>query len=73
MFFCDETLKVNEHFFLQERKYVEVKNFNMFCRVKTCSNEANMLVQHHPTFLDAIVWPRLNIMLDIGKCSKMLA
>ena len=30
-----------------------------------CSNEANMLVQHHPTMLDAtICWPCLNTMLD---------
>ena len=32
--------------------------------VKACSNEANMLVQHHPTLLDATFWPRLNTMLD---------
>ena len=33
-------------------------------RLKTCSNEANMLVQHHPTLLDATWWPCLNSMLD---------
>ncbi len=29
-----------------------------------CSNEANILVQHHPTLLVATCWPRLNTMLD---------
>ncbi len=28
------------------------------------SNEANMLVQHHPTLLHATCWPHLNTMLD---------
>ena len=32
--------------------------------LKVCSNEANMLVQHHPTLLDATCWPRLNSILD---------
>ena len=31
---------------------------------KTCSNKANILVQHHPTLLDATCWPCLNTMLD---------
>ena len=31
--------------------------------LKTCSNEASMLVQHHPTLLDATC-PHLNTMLD---------
>ncbi len=33
--------------------------------VKVCSNEANMLVQHHATYalLDTTCWPRLNTML----------
>ena len=36
---------------------------------KACSNEANMLVQHHPTLLDATCWPRLNTILDnVGRC-----
>ena len=36
-----------------------------FCSfLKACSNEANMLVQHHPTLLNATCWPRLNTMLD---------
>ena len=29
-------------------------------RLKTCSNEASMLVQHHPTLLDATCCPHLN-------------
>ena len=32
--------------------------------LKACSNEAHMLVQHHPTLFDAKCWPRLNTMLD---------
>ncbi len=37
--------------------------------LKACSNEANMLVQHHPTLLDVTCWPRLNTMLDnVGRC-----
>ena len=34
------------------------------CNLKACSNEANMLVQHHTTLLDATCWPRLNRPLD---------
>ena len=45
--------------------------------VKACSNEANMLVQHHPTLLDATCWPCLNticwIMLeDVGLSLNLL-
>ena len=41
--------------------------------IKACSNEANMLVQHHPTLLDATSWPRLNTMLeDVGLISNLL-
>ena len=37
--------------------------------IKACSNEANMLVQHHPTLLNATCWPRLNTTLDnVGRC-----
>ena len=32
--------------------------------IKACSNEANMLVQHHPILFDATCWPRLNTMSD---------
>ena len=36
--------------------------------IKARSNEANMLVQHHATLLDATRWPHLNTMLDnIGR------
>ena len=42
-------------------------------KAETKPNEANMLVQHHPTLLDATCWPRLNTMLDVGSCWKMLA
>ena len=35
-------------------------------KVKACSNEANLLVQHHSTLLDATCWSRLNTMLDDG-------
>ena len=41
-------------------------NFFMII-LKACSNEAIMLVQHHPTLLDATCWPRLNTVLeDVG-------
>ncbi len=41
----------------------------VFKTFKACSNEANMLVQHHPTFLDVTCWPRLNTMLDnVERC-----
>ena len=41
--------------------------------VKACSNEADMLVQHHPTLLDATCWPRLNSMLeDVGLILNLL-
>ena len=41
--------------------------------VKACSNEANMLVQHHPTLLYATCWPRLNTMLeDVGLILNLL-
>ena len=41
--------------------------------LKACSNEANMLVQHHPTLLDATCWPRLNTMLeDVGLILNLL-
>ncbi len=41
--------------------------------VKACSNKANMLVQHHPTLLNATCWPRLNTMLDdVGLSLNML-
>ena len=32
--------------------------------VKTCSHEANMLVQHRPTVTDATCWPRFSTMLE---------
>ena len=41
-----------------------IENTDASETVKACSNEANMLVQHHPTLLDATCWPRLNTMLD---------
>ena len=31
-----------------------------------------MLVQHHPTLLDATCWPRLNTMLDVGLSLNLL-
>ena len=34
------------------------------CHLSACLNEANMLVEHHPTLLDTTSWPRLNTMLD---------
>ncbi len=37
---------------------------NFHPSIKACSNEANMLVQHHLTLSDATCWPRLNTMLD---------
>ena len=41
--------------------------------VKACSNEANILVQHHPTLLDATCWHRLNTMLeDVGLILNLL-
>ena len=41
--------------------------------VKACSNEANMLVQHHPTLLDATCWSRLNTILeDVGLILNLL-
>jgi hypothetical protein len=33
--------------------------------LKACLNESNILVQHHPTLLDATCWPYLNTMLMI--------
>ena len=38
-----------------------------FGKLKAFSNEANMLVQHRPTLLDATCWPRLNTN-DVGRC-----
>ena len=32
--------------------------------LKACSNKANVLVQNHPTLLDATCWPHLSTMLD---------
>ena len=41
--------------------------------VEACSNEANMLVQHHPPLLDATCWPRLNTMFeDVGLILNLL-
>ena len=34
--------------------------------VKACSNEANMLVHHHSTLLNATCWPRLNTVLVLS-------
>ena len=53
-------------------KVRHILNFFMII-LKACSNEAIMLVQHHPTLLDATCWPRLNTVLeDVGLILNLL-
>jgi hypothetical protein len=37
----------------QELSYSKSKSIDVVTYVKACSSEANMLVQHYPTFMDA--------------------
>ena len=43
-----------------------IENINNYKIIKACSNQANMLVQRHPTLLDATCWPRLSTIQDVG-------
>ena len=52
---------------------IDFLNIRCLITLNTCSNEANMLFEHHPTLSDATGWPRLNTMLDnVGRCWIML-
>ena len=48
-------------------------SFSVWKSGKACSNAAKMLVQGHPTLLDATCWPHLNTMLeDVGLIFNLL-